>query len=150
MRKIFLLVFCMILLIGNVSALNWDNSVDYENNNMTVIITNWFGVGEKLGEATLTSHKTPTEIKDVLSGENRAVMYYEFNEWETYTNGLGEVIFKDMKKGGEEIEKDYYFAKAVYEETIYPHYKTECNNNILQNGSIEKNCIQIILRFCPV
>jgi hypothetical protein len=146
MKKILLLMFCMILLIGNVSAgilTEWNDKLDYENNDMTVVITNWFGLGEKLGEATLTSHSSATEIRKVLPGENRAVMYYEFNDWEKYPNGLGKVIFKNMRDEGNEVTRDYYFAKAIYETQTYPRYERDCKNVLLGNGTIEQQCTQI-------
>ena len=132
MKKLILL-FMFLLLIGNVSALNWDNKADYKDNNLTVIITNWFGVGEKLGEAKLSSHKSSTEIREVLPGKDRVVMYYEFTDWNNYENGLGKVIFKNMRNGGKEVVRDYYFAKAIYETQTYPSHKIDCKNVLLGN-----------------
>ncbi|KKK81211.1 hypothetical protein LCGC14_2815780, partial [marine sediment metagenome] len=79
---------------------------DYTNEDRTVIITNWFGLGEKLSEATLSSHKTPTEIRNVIAGKDRVVMYYDFKGVELYKDGLGKVSFTDMKTGLS-INKNY-------------------------------------------
>lgn len=109
--KIYLLLIC-ILLVGTVSALDWDNKINYENNDMTLKITNLMGFGEELGKATLKSHKSINDINYVSSGEN-VVMYYDFNFKKEYENGLGKVEFIDLKTN-QNIERDYYFA--IYED----------------------------------
>lgn len=130
MKKILLTFVVGMFLISYVSAMDWDNKIEYKNNDLTAEIYNsnlLFLKGEKLGEVTLTSHSLPTEIRNVVIGKDRAVMYYDFKGWELYKNGLGDVTFTNMKNG-EEIDRDYYFAKAVYEEVEVPYYKDICDN----------------------
>lgn len=128
--KLFVIViFSLIFLLGNVSALEWDNKVDYKDNDKTVIITNWLGLGEKLGEATLTSHETPTEIRNVIPGKDRAVMYYDFKDWELYEGGLGDVKFINVKNG-KIIDKPYYFATPIYQEVNGSYNHKICEYDI--------------------
>ncbi|KKM72914.1 hypothetical protein LCGC14_1415780, partial [marine sediment metagenome] len=112
-------------------------SVEYSDDDMEVKISNFFGLGKEIGRAKLTSHETPTEVRNVIEGENRTVMYYEFNFKEKYDNGLGKVEFINMHSG-EKIEKDYYFAIAVYDEDgILSHWER------LDEGNIPKGKVTI-------
>jgi len=113
--KYFFVAFMLIMSLGAVSAMEWDNVADYKNEDMTVEITNWLGLGAKIGEATLTSHKTATEVRKVIAGKDRVVMFYEFNFTDIYSKGLGIVTFTDMKKS-KSIDRDYSFAVATYKE----------------------------------
>lgn len=126
MKKLLFAFLCMIFLIGTTSAAGWDNSLRYEDNDMTAIITNWFGLGNEVGRATLKSHNNPNEVRKVVRGTNRTVMFYSFNFSNPHQNGLGDVRFTNMKKG-EEIQKDYYFAEAVWgTRTVGIGWKTTC------------------------
>lgn len=144
MKKLIFLMLFTLLLIGNVSSASFDNKLTYKDNNMTAVIENLWGweflgikFGGKLGEATLKSHNSLTEIKEVIAGKNRVVMYYEFIDWEKYNKGLGQVYFIDMKTG-EEIDKDYYFAKAIYKDTIVNDYGSDiCKEVITINGTYQ-------------
>ena len=138
--KYFFVAFMLIMSLGAVSAMDWDNVADYKNEDMTVEITNWLGLGEKLGKATLTSHKTATEVRKVIAGKDRVVMFYEFNFTDIYSKGLGSVTFTDMKKS-KSIDRDYSFAIATYKEQTFYSTKEVCgmefvndtNQNICRN-----------------
>ena len=123
--KYFFVAFMLIMSLGAVSAMEWDNVADYKNEDMTVEITNWLGLGAKIGEATLTSHKTATEVRKVIAGKDRVVMFYEFNFTDIYSKGLGIVTFTDMKKS-KSIDSDYSFAVATYKEQTSYSTKEVC------------------------
>jgi len=106
-----LAVFLLVLLPG-VSATDWDNVVTYTDNDLTVTIDNLFGLGSKIGEVTLKSHKTVDEVLKFGFGQEEVVMYYDFEGWELYEDGLGNVTFID-ERTNKEIEKDYYFVEWV-------------------------------------
>jgi len=113
MKKLLIPIFCMIFLIGNVSALEFDNWVSYDKNDvgvsdMKVKVSNLFGLGKDYVDLELKSHKTPDEIKQVGIGK-QVVMWYNFYGYELYKNGLGKVKFIDMNTG-EEVERDYSFV----------------------------------------
>ncbi len=136
---IFLMV---ILLIPIVSAevFTFDNRVVYdESNPLNVEIKNTLGF-ETLGTLELKSHTSIDEVRKLGAGENQAVMYYDFSGWEYYEDGLGEVIFVDMKTG-EEIQKDYYFAEFIYEQK--PTYEIVCNDKFYSNETKYKECSQV-------
>jgi len=138
MKKILLIMMCMFLLVGMVSAAK----IKYEDKDMKVNFKNSFlGIGiSDLGSVELKSHKSVTEIRKLGAGENQAVMFYDFNDWKLYPDGLGEVIFTNMSSG-EEIEKDYYFAELTIEQQ--PKYKTVCEDKLSNNGLIYPECSEI-------
>ena len=106
MKKLLLFLFVTIFLVltlSTVSAAEFDNFLDYNQNDkgvedMKVDFINWFGLGRTLGTAELKSHSNVNQIIKVPVGQNTPVMWYDFNFTEEYTNGLGEVIFTDKDK----------------------------------------------------
>jgi len=139
--KYFFVAFMLIMSLGAVSAMEWDNVADYKNEDMTVEITNWLGIGEKLGEATLTSHSSVTEVRSVIAGKDRVVMFYEFDFTEGYVGGLGIVTFTDMKKS-KSIDRDYSFVTPVYKEESGYVGEEECNIDFVDK--INKTICEIV------
>lgn len=151
-KKIFLITLISILLIANISAWEWDNSLKYSEDDSVVTIENALGLGDVLAQAKLISHSPVTEVRRVETGENVVVMFYEFyNVKENYKNALGEVTFID-KKTNKEISKSYKFIKAVYELVDVPDYSYSCidievdgvNKNVCdtrKNGTKKENKI---------
>lgn len=143
MKKIFMFLILGIFLLSFVSAADWDNKLTYSNKDLTVNFSNSFlGIFETsgIGSIELKSHKSVKEIKRVGAGKDKAVMYYETNFKELYENGLGEVLFINMRTG-EEIEKEYYFAELVKEQI--PKYESICNELISSNGSKYSECSEV-------
>jgi len=126
-KKIILMfMFGMFLFsFGSVSAADWDNTISYEENDMKVKIKNTFGLGAELGTATLKSHNSPTHIREVSFGSEQVVMYYDFEGWKAYKDGLGEVYFTDQR-AGEDIEKDYVFVEWVVKDVEINDYDEKC------------------------
>ena len=144
MNKLFLLVVVGVFLIGNLSAFDFDNSISYSEDKMTARITNAFGLGEEIGEATLKSHATPDEILIVPTGKNQKPMFYDFNFSGEYGGGLGEVEFTDIKTG-KIIEREYHFEIAIYGNLERTDYKKECNEKTYLNGSVGEVCEKKII-----
>jgi len=127
-KLLFSILLCTLLLINVVSAeiFSFDNVVSYEQDDLKATIINFFGIGGEIGSVELKSHSSITEVKRVIAGKDRAVMWYEFSGWEDiYVNGLGTVEFTDMRKG-KKVDKDYYFAKAVYQDVEVNDYGEVC------------------------
>ncbi len=123
MRKIILLLIFGILLIGGVnSQMEWDNVADYENNDMTVIITNWLGLGDTLGKAKLQDRSSVDEVLYVMPNGYRNVLEYKLFDWaDLYKDGIGDFeITCDGKK-----DKRSYNYKEVYYVDI-PKYIQVC------------------------
>lgn len=135
-KKIFVLMFLMIFLVGTVSAFEFDNKLTYSNDDLQINLINWFGLGEDYGSAELKSHKSVDEIRPVKLG-NSVVMWYDFNFLELYESGLGDVEIININTG-EIIQKDYtfvYWGNETFEDKIYT-----CQPILFQNGTIGNDC----------
>lgn len=149
--KIFILMFCIILLVGSVSSFEFDNSLRYEDNDLKVTIENIWGLplfGSDLGTIELKSHKDINYKKDVCVGSLKdevtpcqVSMYYDFSDWEEYLDGLGDVKFKD--KYGNLVERDWryvYLTNETYEEQVYEcdKFPIPTESSCRENGTINK------------
>ena len=126
MKKLFLLMFIMVFLVVPISAeiFTIDNKLTYSNEDLKVDFNNLWGFGKYYGSIELKSHPSVNYIKEVGAG-NPVVMWYDFQDWEYYKDGLGEVIFTD-KKTGEIINRDYSYV--YWGDKIRDVYgKGECN-----------------------
>jgi hypothetical protein len=143
MNSKILILFLAILLLGSVSAAEWDNKLDYSNEDLKVNFTNSIlGIipTTNIGSAELKSHKSVDEIRTVPIGKDRTVMWYDFDFEEIYPEGLGEVIFINQRTG-EEIQKDYYFAEFVTGQQ--PKFETICREKFNPNGTSYTKCSQV-------
>lgn len=142
-RKLLLLLMFSILLVGTVSAVDFDNKLTYENNNLKVTFENtilgipFLPIGE-IGTATLSSHKSIDEWKPVGYGKN-VVMWYDFNFNDLYQNGLGDIKIINIKNG-KEINKEFNFVYAI---TKLRNIYGDGNCIKLINGSID--CEQVVV-----
>ncbi len=141
MKKLLLIMICLVLLVGTVNAelTTFDNTLKYENNDLKVTVKNLFGLGKTFGSLELKSHTSVDELKKVEVGEVIPMWYYN-NFIELYEDGLGEVNFKNIDTG-EEIIRDYSFV--IREEEVYqvPIYENQCNT--LVNGT--KICGNVVV-----
>ncbi len=140
--KNLLFIFLLIGLVSNVSALEFDNKLTYEDGDLKAKFSNSFlGVTTtEIGTAKLMSHKSVTEIKRVGLGK-QITMWYDFDFKDLYKEGLGEVEFIDEKTGAI-VERNYTF---VYwgEKIINIYGSVECENDYNENGT-RKTCNGII------
>ncbi len=141
MKKILLTLLIGMFLINCVSAVDFDNVLSYEENDMKVSFDNVFGLGKHLGDIELKSHSSVTEVKKVGFGKEEVVMYYDFTDWEFYPDGLGRVIFTDMEIG-KEIEKDYKFVIWKEIEVDVNDYELVCDTFV--NGT-KNNCVNNLI-----
>jgi len=143
MKKIILFIFCMIFLVGIVSAADWDNALTYEEDDMKVTISNTFLLLFKtsgIGTIELKSHSSVDEVKQVSVG-NQIVMWYDFNFRDLYEDGIGKITFENVRIG-EYFNKDY---KLVYwgEKEIDVYGPGNCKT-ILLNGT-QINCEEVVI-----
>ncbi len=146
---LMMVVICMMVVLstGLTSAMEIDNWVSYDNNDMKVVIENAFGLpffGSEIGTLELKSHKSVDEIIKIAPGKDRVTMYYDFDFNEIYENGLGDVDFINMTDG-EEIKKDYHFViwdTIIEEKNSYSIVCNEVYNP--NNNSYYQVCEQVI------
>ena len=143
MKKLFVLtIICMILLVGSVSAFEFDNKLTYSNEDLKVELTNWFGLGVDYGTAELKSHSSVDQVLQFGYGKEEVVMYYDYDFLELYEDGLGIVYLTD-ERTGKEIQKDYFFVywtNETYEKNIYEEQclKSINGTNVCENVFIRK------------
>lgn len=138
MKKTFVMTLLMtfvmtLFLVGTASALDFDNVLIYEEDDMKVKFVNAFGLGEELGTIELKSHKTVDEVRRVGYGKEEVVIYYDPEGWELNKHEYGTPEFTNMETGEIE-EKDYYFVEWKEVEFDIPDYKTNCNSEFI-NGT---------------
>lgn len=128
--KIIMFLIVSIALINVVSAWEFDNGIDYYKKDMIAVFENAWGFGTEIGKAELTSHTSVTEVRNIIRGEDRVVMYYDFYDWnEVYENGLGKVTFTD-KNTGKKINKDFKFVYPIYKEITINNYTNKCGADV--------------------
>ena len=138
MKKLFILMFCMILLLGSVSAVEWNDKLTYSNTDLKVSLENWWGLGKTIGTAELKSHGSVTEIKSVPIG-NSVVMWYDIDFKDLYKGGLGNVEIINVDTG-ELTDKNYEFVYWGEETYQVPNYV--CNDVLMENGTTQEECYE--------
>lgn len=125
MKKLLLISLCMILLIGSVSAFDFDNVKSYDINSKEVTITNAFGLG---GEVAKLKLETP-EVNLVGIGYQR-VAEIKFNSGDGLKNYLDEGNFElyDTKKGNKKFTRQLDFKIKVTKQILIDDYT--CRNKV--------------------
>ncbi|KKN27027.1 hypothetical protein LCGC14_0868780 [marine sediment metagenome] len=140
MKKLFILMFCMILLIGSVSAFSIsdiDDVKDYDKNLKTYSLDNFFGFGKHIADLEL---KTPQEFKVPIGYQKVAEIEIKNgeNDYENIINGIELYNIRDDMK---EVVRDVdYKYKTIIQ---VPRYETICDKGFSENGTaINTNCRQ--------
>jgi len=151
MKKIEVIVlvslFLIVLTVGNVSSLQFDNVVKYENNNLKAKFVNAFGLGETIGVAELKSHKSVDEVRGVSWGElmpdyvqpSLVVMFYDFDMPEEKINGLESFEITSIKNG-EKVTRDKRFV--IWVEEIQEIPLSSCNEDLAIRDGVATGCVQ--------
>lgn len=104
MKKLLMIMLCMILLVGTVSAWEWDNTKKYNETTQEVLVENSFGFGEDIATIKLTTplnNKVPIGYKKVA--EMDVHLFYNYTEgmfdgmdlYDASTDHLGR-IYRDF------------------------------------------------------
>lgn len=138
-KVMVMFIFFSLVLIGSVSAVEWNDKLTYSNNDLKISLDNWWGHGKTIGTAELKSHKSVDEIRGVKLGES-VVMWYDFDDFsDLYVNGLGDVEIINLDTG-QIIQKNYTFV--YWGNETYQVSNNVCNNVLDQNGTIGNVCSQ--------
>lgn len=114
MKKLFILMFCMILLVGTVSAWEWDNVKSYNEETKTMTIVNALGLGDNIAKIQLL---TPLDNHVPLGyGE---VARFEVTQFSDYNNALKELELLDKRKGDKKFLRDYDYKVLTLETKEY-------------------------------
>ena len=100
-----------------------DNKLNYSSDLLSVEITD--ALDNYIGTAKLVSHTNVSVPINIIRGKNRSTLIYESNFNETIIDGIGEVIFIDMKIN-QTIQKDYHFEREVKYNSTEPNIVEVC------------------------
>lgn len=121
-----LIVIGIIILASSVSAMDWDNLIDYEEDNKVAIFENALGlplIGNTIAKVELITPK----INYVVPGKDRRVMIFTIDNFgELYENGLKGIEILNMKTDLYE-QKSFYYEYAIYEEVVVNDYIDICD-----------------------
>jgi len=116
-KKILIFMFMIILLVGTISAMDWDNVRDYDSKTQTMTIDNAFGLGSRIAEVELN---TPM-VNNVGLGYQK-VFEFTINSYGDYENALKQIEYfnaKDMSEREVQLDlryKEIYLKNKTYEE----------------------------------
>lgn len=132
-----ILLVVVVCLIGQVSAMEWDNVYSYDENTKTATIENWFGIGADLAYLTLTS---PQNVV-VARGVDKLVGEFNFTTTGDFQDVFGDIYLEDVRSGNE-ISRGKQFKYKKYKDILVDDYETVCEDIIVWNGT-EQNCIEV-------
>jgi len=129
MQKILVIIFCMFLLVGTVSASNWDNTMSYDKHEDKITFKNKIFL-ETIAEATLLENecingrychatKEITLYKKAILIENFKTLRIDDDSWD---------------------EQDIRWHKLEYWGDIN-EFELECKDaGVLENGTVQQDC----------
>ncbi len=133
MKKIMLLLLCMVLLVGVISAdelLTIDNIKQYNESTQTITIVNTFGLGRDIATIQLN---TPTNYK-VGAGYQKVAEFTIDSFDDTYSDAFDKMNFYnaiDMEK----IDRQFDYKYLTTEMFDVNDYKESCSTS--ENGTKE-------------
>ncbi len=140
-KKLILLLFMGILLVGTVSAFNFDNVKSYDKLTRTATIKDcavWaitcLVEGDDIAEVKLDSPL----IKYVIRGKDRLIAEFTINNYEDYDNVFNNLDFYDIKNNMKEFERDFTYRYKSFYDVEVPDYETVCKERMSINGTLEK------------
>lgn len=122
MKKILLLMFCIIMLVGTVNAFEFDNIKNYNEETKTVDIRNSIlGIPFlQLGKVAEIELKTPL-IYHVPRGYQK-VAEFEVNAFSDYTNAFKELELYDKKDGDKKFTRNFDYKYKTIENVNVDDY----------------------------
>ena len=121
MKKIIITLMFMILLLGSVSALTWDNTKDYDELNKEVIVKNSLGLGDEVARLKLI-----TPLNNVVPIGYNKVAEFEMTYYLSDNGGLNELKLYDTTNNMKEIERQIDYKVKVLEDYEVGDYKKVC------------------------
>lgn len=120
--KTWIVLAMMVLMIISISAFEFDNYKQYNEETKTATIKNSFGLGRTIAEVQL---KTPQKVH-VIAGEDRLIAEFEITSYEDYDN-----VFRDMelyyKQDMKVMNRGFTYKYWVFDGyDDVPIYKTDC------------------------
>lgn len=140
MKKLFILMFCLVLLVGTISAFEFDNIKQYDEETKTITVKNSILGIPFLELDTISTMKLDTpQINKVGAGDEVKISQITTDDVDGYENFYQGMTLIDLKTG-KEIEREITFRYLTYENVQIPDtYKESCET--LKNST--KVCNQV-------
>jgi hypothetical protein len=141
--KIICTLFFAILLVGTVSAFEFDNIGRYNETERVFTIRNSI-LGIPFLQLDIVAEielNTPTDLK-VFAGSNRKVAEFTISSYENYVRAFKEMEFYDVKKDMEKFEREftYKYKKSLGLFDVNDYEWICIAEKQLINGTIPQNC----------
>ena len=138
-KKIFVLFFCMILLVGTISAFDFDNVKSYDELTKEVTITNAFGLGEDIAKIKLN---TPLQV--VVPVGYQKVAEFEVDSYnDEYVNALDKIEFYNQVDLKDTIEKQFDYKVWTIKDVEVNDYEYVCTPSGIKG--VNDTCINKIV-----
>ena len=140
MKKLFLFLLVIILLVGTVSAFEFDNIMTYDEETRTVDVRNsvlgipFLGL-DKISEVQLI---TP-HINFVFPGKDRLVAEFRLELFLNYKKPLDKIEFFNLNNNMDKIDRKFTYKYKSFYDVEVDDYDWQCGNVIDVNGSY-KDC----------
>ena len=135
--KQLMMVFILVFLIGNVSALDIDDFKTYDEDTKTYVIKNFFGLGKEISQLELKTLKKVELGLGYLKFAEIEIRNGEYNYKEIIN---GNKLY-NIKEGMKEVIRDVdYKYKTIIQ---VPNYETVCNDVTHSNQTISNICTQV-------
>ena len=146
MKKIFLTIMLVILLVGTVSAFNFDNVKRYDESTRAVTFENAFGLGDDIIQVTLKSKQH--ELVEV--GLDRKVSEMEWIVFKDSSNVFVDMEFFDIDNNLRGFGKNFiHKQKVILGTEEVPVYRPSCRIVRGDDGKDTQSCIQVIDHYEP-
>lgn len=137
MKKIIITLTFMILLLGSVSALTWDNTKSYDELEKEVIVKNSLSLGDEVARLKLI-----TPLNNVVPIGYNKVAEFEMTYYKDSNGGLDELKLYDTTNDMKEIERQVDYKVKVQEDYEVNDYKEVCEYDL---KSINQSCEKVLV-----
>ena len=142
--KLISLMFIVVLLIGTVSAFEFDNVENYNAETKTYTINNcdiWIGTCLNIGEELVQAQLTTPLVNKVHRGEDVLVGEFTYKTSEDFLNTFGDIYLEDLNNNRNTISRGEQFKYKVYKEVSVDDY--EYVNCVDVEGDYQQGCDKV-------
>ncbi len=143
MKKLMLILFLMIFLVGTVSAVFEIDNVgrDYNKTTQTITIKNAFGLGDDIAKIKLD---TPLVYNVFDRGHKIKQLVAEFtiDNLEYYDSVINNLDFYNVKNGLTKFNREFEYKYKVYYNVNVSDYEDVCKERIVFNGTEKYDCVK--------
>ncbi len=119
MKKLFVLMFCMVLLVGTVTAFEFDNVKQYDRDTKTITVRDSI-LGIPTTRVAEIHLDTPLNFR--VSRNYGKVAQFTVTNYEDYSNALKELELFDRTKDDKKFTRDFDFKVLSYKNRIVDDY----------------------------